>query len=53
MERAMAEAREAAAELVEKRVKGMQRVIAKKDRTIANLRARLAQYEPEEATDHD
>lgn len=48
MERAMAAARMAAAELVEKRVKGMQRVIARKDREITELRERLAAYEPEE-----
>lgn len=45
MERVMEEARRIAADLVERRVKGIQRVIARKDREISELRARLAEQE--------
>lgn len=41
----MEEARRIAADLVERRVKGIQRVIARKDREISELRARLAEQE--------
>lgn len=51
VEAAMVEARTAAQELVERRLRGLQRkVIAPKDREIAELRQRLAAYEQEENT---
>lgn len=50
MEAAQAEARRVAAELIEKRVKGLQRIIAKRDIEIAALRRQLAQ---QEATPHE
>lgn len=53
MELAMVEAREAAAALVAKRVKGIQRVVARKDREIAELRERLAKYEQDQEEDSD
>lgn len=52
MEQVMDEARRIAAELVDKRLRGLQRkVIAPKDREIAELRARLAAFEQEDPTD--
>lgn len=48
MEQVMDEARRIAVELVERRVKGIQKVVARKDREIAGLRARLAEYEQED-----
>lgn len=53
MDQAMAEARAVAEQLVERRVKGIQKVVARKDREIAELRKRLAEYEQpqEEAND--
>jgi len=48
MEQVMDEARRIAVELVERRVKGIQKVVARKDREIAELRARLAEYEQED-----
>lgn len=49
MEQVMDEARRIAAELVETRLRGLQRkVIAPKDKEIAELKRRLAEYESQE-----
>lgn len=53
MDSAIAEARLIAEQLIERRVKGIQKVVARKDREIAELRRRLAEYEPQEDPNSD
>lgn len=48
MDRAMEEARQVAEQYMERRLKGLQRVINRKQNEITELRARLAAYEQEE-----
>lgn len=50
MDQAIAEARAVAEQLIERRVKGIQKVVARKDREIAALRQRLAEYEQEDTS---
>lgn len=53
LDQAMAEARTVAERLIEKRIRGMQRLVSVRETEIRRLRLQLAEYESQEETNQE